>query len=552
MKLVKDGEPAALVEPVHLFQRRLYMDEECLANYDTGGMEFKNLPAFERWLCRKDNIDRILPFPRTVVAFQVRHRDKKREIAGFSDFIKMMQDKPLDKLTFLYIRNGAKVYRLSTEIDFGEKLFPDVDHPVLTAGDGLLYANLSSFGNGPKIIGEAEYLSMVDSEKKAHAEYERRLAEEAKKPKDKREHIWSPSPNERSDYYQPFTKDNVQYDDISKYIRSELEKHNRVVLVLQGLLDRSPALHPHPQWRLFEGAGFTQGLHLHRDADRVLSPGDKPDFEAFRARLNASIGPGTVTIGQEDTWERFEAKKENARRDNSYRFRRSEYRPSKYRPEGDPGPGRFARVVRLDRQGHVHYRWQKERKAGDGPPVGRKYGCKASRVLNVDAYRPGDYKLFYTDPRTREEYLGWAPLLLAAEEYHAGRYGKVAPIAELPPKAPRAAPTGASGHLRMLRSWLGKAVRTTTVLVTRGGKRYEKGLLWRVTALEAGQFSIRGISEEGQHKEYQGDGYRGVGCVSHRDLVVEPTVPSDPRWEFKMKKRKQAPIIDDEEEDDDE
>jgi hypothetical protein len=42
---IKDGEPAALTEPVHLFQRRLYMDEECLANYETGGMEFKNLRA---------------------------------------------------------------------------------------------------------------------------------------------------------------------------------------------------------------------------------------------------------------------------------------------------------------------------------------------------------------------------------------------------------------------------------------------------------------------------------------------------------------------------
>ncbi len=103
-----------------------------------------------------------------------------------------------------------------------------------------------------------------------------------------------------------------------------MEKHNRVVLVLQGLLDRSPALHPHPQWRLFEAGGFSQGLRLHRDMDRVLSPGDKPDFEAYRTRLNASIVAGTVTIGQEDAWERFEAKKEGARRDNSYRFRQSE------------------------------------------------------------------------------------------------------------------------------------------------------------------------------------------------------------------------------------
>jgi hypothetical protein len=539
---IKDGEPAALTEPVHLFQRRLYMDEECLANYETGGMEFKNLRAFERWLCRKDNLERVLPFPRTVVAFRVRHHDKEREIAGFSDFIKMMNDKPLDKLTFLYIRNGKQVYRLSTEIDFGEKLFPDVDHPVLRAGEGILYAKLSSFGNGPEIIGEVEYQAMVDSETEAMKEYERLVAEEKKKQKDKREHIWSPS-STQSHYYEPFTKDNVHYDDIAKRIRDEMEKHNRVVLVLQGLLDRSPALHPHPQWRLFEAGGFAQGLRLHRDLDRVLSPGDKPDFEAYRARLNASIGHGTITIGQEDAWERFEARKEGAKRDNSYRFNRSEYRPSKWRPEGDPGPGRFARVVRLDKQGCVHFRWQKERK-GDGPPVGRKYGCKTSRVLNVDAYQPGDYKQFYTDPRTREEYLRWAPLLLAAEEYHAGTYGKVPPLAEPPPKAPRPEPTGASGRLRALRALLGKAVRLKAPLTTTGGNRYEKGTLWRVTSLSAGKFTICGIRADGElDRDNEGD-VRSIRCVPYYNFVVEPAVSSDPDYEYKPTKRRAAPVVD--------
>ena len=31
-----------------------------------------------------------------------------------------------------------------------------------------------------------------------------------------------------------------------------------------------------------------------------------------------------------------------------------------------------------------------------------------------------DYKQFYNDPRTRAKYIKWAPLLIAAEEYHAG------------------------------------------------------------------------------------------------------------------------------------
>lgn len=547
---IRDGDPAALTEPVHLFQRRLYMDEECLANYEAGGMEFKNLRAFERWLCRKDNLDRVLSFPRTIVAFQVRHKDKERETASIADFVRMMDDKKLDKLTFLYIRNGAQVYRLSTAIDFGEKLFPDVDHPVLAAGEGRLYANLYD----KKIIGEAEYEAMVAAEKAERAEYKRRVAEENKKPKKDREHVWSPSSFRDSCNFQPFTRDNVQYDDIARHIRKEMERHNRVVLVLQGLLDRSPALHPHPQWRLFEAGGFAQALTLHRDSDRVLVAGDKPDFEAFRARLNASIGVGTVTIGQEEAWLRYEAQKESARRDSDYRWARVDYRPSKFKPERDHGPGRFARVARVDGRGHVHYRWTRERErfgAVVGPPVGRKYGCKVGRVLNVDAYKPGDFKQFFSDPRTREEYLDWAPFLLAAEEYKAGHYGEVPPLADLPKPAPKPQPLGRSeyAHRKMLRGFLGQAVRLREAVTTKGGKKYAKGSLWRVTHLDRGEFTITGIDKKGAIEPHveESDGWRGprsVRSVSHRDFYVEPAIPVDPKYQHKEQARKRAPIVD--------
>jgi hypothetical protein len=45
----------------------------------------------------------------------------------------------------------------------------------------------------------------------------------------------------------------------------------------------------------------------------------------------------------------------------------------------------------------------------------------STELFNVSAYRPGDFKRFYADPRTRQAYLKWAPLMLAAEDYHAGK-----------------------------------------------------------------------------------------------------------------------------------
>lgn len=47
--------------------------------------------------------------------------------------------------------------------------------------------------------------------------------------------------------------------------------------------------------------------------------------------------------------------------------------------------------------------------------------CPKEKLFCVDAYTPGDYHMFFDDPRTRAEYLKWAPYLLAAEDWHGKR-----------------------------------------------------------------------------------------------------------------------------------
>lgn len=46
---------------------------------------------------------------------------------------------------------------------------------------------------------------------------------------------------------------------------------------------------------------------------------------------------------------------------------------------------------------------------------------ESEKLFNIDAYKPGDYLQFFQDPRTRRDYMKWAPLLCAAEDYHAGK-----------------------------------------------------------------------------------------------------------------------------------
>jgi hypothetical protein len=202
--------------------------------------------------------------------------------------------------------------------------------------------------------------------------------------------------------------------------------------VLQGLLDRSPVFNPHPPWQLFTPEGFSMGLHLVYDDSRALTNGDPPDFEAFRQRLNEQLGRGSFTVGQQDAWERHEADKKYERDCNNWRVRDAHHWKH-YTPYGNPGPGFVAQVVRFSKAKRTcTWEWQRERQNPDWVPdssnpgymkrdpstITTRYTCSVDKLLNVSAYQPGDYKQFYNDPRTRADYLQWAPMMLAAEDWH--------------------------------------------------------------------------------------------------------------------------------------
>lgn len=420
-----DGEPTETGEKIRLLQRRHYMDEECLAHYETGGMEIKDIKAFDRWICKKKNRDRLLPFPRCVIAFRVRREAKWREGWSLSDFLQIFHLQEADKTTFLYMRNGDRVYRLETQIEFGEQLFPDIRQ--LRHND-TMWAKVWPNGSVKEIISEGEFL-----EKKREWEEQeaKRKKEHAAAPKGERWRFQSHGWDETRDY-SPFNHTNVHYDDISAEIQGKLKKHNRIALVLQGILDRSPVFHPHPPWQIWTEGGFHQALELVHDDSFALQSGPPPDFEEYRKRLNLQLKAGCVTIGQQDFWERHEAEKENRRRENDHRFRRGDYELRHYTPYGNPGPGDLARPAHVNKLGKCTFDWSRRRqtetwKHGYGDPIPVRLEVPARKLLCADAYTPGDFRQFFDDPRTRADYLKWAPFLLEAEEYKAGNRKKIGP-----------------------------------------------------------------------------------------------------------------------------
>ncbi len=485
---VRKGEPATMSSKVHLLQRMHYMDEECLANYDVGGMEFKDLEAFDRWMAKRSSFERLLPFDRCIIAMRVRRDDKERDWGGSLEaLLEMSELMKLDKATFLYIRNGDQLFRLSTGIEFEERLFPDLSEDQLS---GKLYYHTGRVGDeyNKWIITENEWLGKKDEYLEAEKELEG-LSERDRFFKDRRDHF------DNHERYEPFDQSSVHYDDVLRHIQGERAKHNRLVLVLQGLLDRSPVLHPHPPWSLWDPDSFKAALELVHDDSRALVPGDVPDFEAYRTELNRSIRPGSITVGQEEAWERVEAEKENVKHRNASRWH--DY--TRYRPPGNPGPGKLAYVQSVQpKVGKCTYAWNREStRYGVDDEYRCTFAVDTKMVLNVSAYKPGDFRRFFADPRTRKDYLRWAPLLLEAEEFHAGNREVTKPPAPPPKKGPSR--EGRLRHrMRKRRNYLiGKAVRLTRDVTMKGGQVYKEGTLWRVLHGSGTRFDVEGIRPDG-------------------------------------------------------
>ncbi len=177
--------------------------------------------------------------------------------------------------------------------------------------------------------------------------------------------------------------------------------------------------------KIWRPEDFLNAVHLVYDNSSILTDGDAPEFAPYQREVNASLKTGCITVGQEDFWLRREARKYNDAGQRDWR-QRNFHPVTKHQPYGDPGPGYAAPVAQWSpklRRGI--FRWERRPRS-----ISRRYGSEILpatvtvpevALLNVNAYTPGDFKRFYADPRTRAQYLRWAPLLLGAEDWHAGR-----------------------------------------------------------------------------------------------------------------------------------
>lgn len=225
---------------------------------------------------------------------------------------------------------------------------------------------------------------------------------------------YSNYPSYDLDEYQPLDYSNVYFNEAMEDIKDKMDLANRMALIIQGILDRSKVFYPHAPAKTWEPDNFNALISLVYDASMTLLYGEAPDITEYIRKCNALAGPDSVFYGQRDAWKRREAEKENER--NRYK---DSYNPKEfYEPWNDPGPV----VVSPPQKWMPRAKKAKfdcKRSDFSGKMTHASITCELDTLFNVSAYKPGDFKQFYRAPRTRQEYLKWAPMLLSAEKYYA-------------------------------------------------------------------------------------------------------------------------------------
>lgn len=114
---ITEGEPAPIDEPLSFRQALLYMDEE-VAVLDNDGIDFKDIDKFDEFISK--HFEKIIPEKKSVVVFRVRRNDK-----DYGDKYLNAIYNAENKTTYILIRNGNNLYRISTAINIYPRLFPN-------------------------------------------------------------------------------------------------------------------------------------------------------------------------------------------------------------------------------------------------------------------------------------------------------------------------------------------------------------------------------------------------------------------------------------------
>lgn len=380
VRQIADGKPAPIAEPIAIRQAMRFMDEETLLDYDDGGMDFAKLSDFDEWLVKSCNLNRILPEKRGVCAFQIRRNRKDYgPVTSLWEAWAQCEKHEWNFTTYLVIRNGERVYRIASEVDFAPRLIPL----------------------------RTEFDDAFVKKAKWHDEKDKRI-----------------------------TPQDFAYDEFAEELFKNLRGYNRIVVLIQGLLDRSECFHPHAPINLASEASMHEWLRFIRDEEDCIDDGAETWAE-YRERVNRMIVKGTVicTGNFRDLKKRpydcaplpkfiavAKVRKGTKRDAIPEKLEPRTYRvinPGRDESECVGVPGVEVEWPQGTRSGYEHGDWGRY---GTWPvDTMLRAWIPLSQCVNYDAYKAGDYRAFAQSTTQKRSYLEWAPTLFRCEDRALGR-----------------------------------------------------------------------------------------------------------------------------------
>jgi len=216
---------------------------------------------------------------------------------------------------------------------------------------------------------------------------------------------------------QTITPDHLDYDEHVAKRKKKIYQYNRVMFLLQGLLDRSKVFSPHPKINLGDDDHIARYFKPVYDEETGLPSSHPPSWENYVLACNSQIVKGS------HVWS-------NHYEESDYEYRRGYDRHVLRAGRQRPDICKVDRISRDKKKVRVSWpwgtrygrqfpdRWHDRGDWGEWPVDKERHAwLPIEKVFNVSAYKPGDYKQFLCDAYLKGAYLKWAPQLLDAEKW---------------------------------------------------------------------------------------------------------------------------------------
>lgn len=239
-----EGEPASADTPLTIRQLVLAMDEESLVAADSGGIDARSIEGFDQWITEDPaHLHQVLPEPKGVVVLV-----PSRQQREYGDAWSSARMEEANAHSWWLIRNGERLYRMSTDFQVGK-------HLVAPVGE------LEQLFTTKRYVMEGE-----------GKESWRRV---------------------------PIEPGGSEWAEAERLADAKQRHYMRAVLILQGLVDRTTVFHPlHPEGlNLLDQRTYDSGrVKLVTDAENALTTGRLP-FREWLRECNAKTEPGMRIVG---------------------------------------------------------------------------------------------------------------------------------------------------------------------------------------------------------------------------------------------------------------